>query len=78
MTQCELVLDYMQKYGSITDSEARRELACSRLGGRIYDLKARGVKIMKTWIEFENSKTGNKGRCARYHLIPDQKAGAAV
>ena len=68
MTQCDLVLDYMQRYGSITDAEARRELACSRLGGRIYDLKARGVRIVKTWIEFENSKTGNRGRCARYHL----------
>ena len=74
MTQCDLVLDYMQRYGSITDAEARRELACSRLGGRIYDLKARGVKIVRTWIEFENSKTGNKGRCARYHLI--REAGA--
>lgn len=68
MTQCDLVLDYMQRYGSITDAEARRELACSRLGGRIYDLKAKGVKIGKAWIEFENSKTGNRGRCARYYI----------
>ena len=68
MTQCDLVLDYMRKYGSITDAEARRELACSRLGGRIFDLRAKGYDIRKSWIEFENSMTGNRGRCARYYI----------
>lgn len=76
MTQCDLVLEYMQKYGSITDSEARRELACSRLGGRIFDLRAKGYKINKAMIEFENSKTGNKGRFARYWLAEQEPRAA--
>ena len=39
MTQEERVLDYMQRYGGITDKEARDKLGISRLGARIYNLK---------------------------------------
>ena len=73
MTQRDLVLDYMRRYGSITDSEARRELSCSRLSGRIHELRERGYEIAREWIHFENSMTGNSGKCAKYILIEKKK-----
>ena len=46
MTQCDRILDYLERNGSITDLEAR-DLSIHRLGARIYDLRAAGYNITK-------------------------------
>ena len=44
-TQCEMILAYMRQHGSITQLEATEHIGCTRLGGRIYDLKQHGYNI---------------------------------
>ena len=44
-TQCDMILSYMQRNGSITDAQARDHIGCHRLAARISDLRARGYKI---------------------------------
>ena len=44
-TQCNQILDYIKTHGSITSLEAFREIGCTRLSGRIHDLRRRGYKI---------------------------------
>ena len=39
MTQNEMLLDYLEKYGSITTYESFTELFITRLSARIHDLK---------------------------------------
>lgn len=45
MTQNEMILAYLEKYGSITQAEAMASIGCYRLGARIWELKRRGIKI---------------------------------
>lgn len=42
MTQCEKVLDYMSRVGSITQYEAMQYFGCARLASRINDLRRMG------------------------------------
>ena len=44
-TQCEMALEYMRKFDSITPLEALTAFGCFRLPARISDLKARGYNI---------------------------------
>ena len=45
MTQCEQVLEHIDKYGSISSLEAFREYNITRLAARIHDIEASGTKI---------------------------------
>ena len=44
-TQSDKILNYMKVNGSITSLEAIQNFGCTRLSGRIYDLKKRGHNI---------------------------------
>ena len=44
-SQCEYILDYMDKYGSITQLEATVAFRCTRLAARIADLRKMGITI---------------------------------
>lgn len=44
-TQAQRVLDYMEKFGSITQLEALQDLGVMRLASRISDLKKDGYII---------------------------------
>lgn len=67
MTQNEKVLDYMQKYGSITALDAMRDLGCMRLASRISDLKKDGHTII-TFSRTVIRRDGSKTRVAEYRL----------
>jgi hypothetical protein len=67
MTQCDMILRYMQDTGSITPWEAMREFGCMRLGARIYDLKRRGVAV-RTELVTEQNRFGRKVQFARYSV----------
>lgn len=60
--QCDLILSFMKRNGSITALDAMQECACMRLASRIYDLRCRGYNIVSTMIK------NNGKRYAQYRL----------
>ena len=69
-TQCQQILEYMKKYGSITPLEALNDIGCMRLASRINDLRAQGYAIgarMKTG----KKRDGGKTTFAEYYLEED-------
>lgn len=69
MTQCDMILRYMQDTGSITPWEAMREFGCMRLGARIYDLRRRGLDITKE-TETSRNRYGKRVSYAKYRVNP--------
>lgn len=66
-TQREMILRYMQDVGSITPHEALREFGCMRLGARIWDLRKRGYRVIRT-MEARKNRYGKTISYARYSL----------
>ena len=60
--QCDQILSFMKRNGSITSWDAMHECACMRLASRIYDLRCRGYNIVSTMIK------SNGKRYAQYRL----------
>ena len=73
MTHCERVLEYMKQTGGITQAEAYDAFGCTRLSGRIYDLKKRGIGIRATNVAGFN-RYGEPCHYARYTLESEQMA----
>lgn len=67
MSQCERIVEYMQKYGSITQLDALREFGCMRLASRISDLKRQGVAV-KREMETSKNRYGEPISYARYSI----------
>lgn len=67
MTQNEMILDYMQRYGSISQAEAVNAIGCYRLSGRIYELKRAGHSIVRK-LETTKNRYGASVTYARYIL----------
>lgn len=67
MTQCERVLEYMQRFGSITAAEAVMDLGVYRLSARIADLRNEGYEI-KSKMESGRNRYGEKTHYSRYTL----------
>lgn len=70
MNQCEMILEYMRRYGSITPLEALNELGCMRLGARIWDLRHAGNVIVSEREDGLN-RNGNRVSWSRYYLRGD-------
>lgn len=66
-TQNDRILDYIAKYGSITQLEALRDLSIMRLASRISDLKSMGFPIISE-METVNNRFGEKCSIKRYRL----------
>jgi hypothetical protein len=67
VSQCERILDYIEKNGSITQIDALREFGCMRLASRISDIKRQGVSIRRT-METSKNRYGESVSYARYSL----------
>ena len=65
-SQANQILEYIRKHGSITSLEAIQHIGCTRLSGRIFDLKRRGHIITKT-MEDVPTRDGST-RVAVYRL----------
>ena len=52
--QCELILQYLKDFGSITTFDSYTELGITRLPSRIFDLKQRGYKFEEEWVSKKN------------------------
>lgn len=72
MTQCQRVLDYIDKHGSITTMEAFKELGITRLSGRVFDLNKRGEDIRTIMVQ-DTNRYGEKVRFARYYNAKGDK-----
>ncbi len=67
MTQCEMIVKYMQDFGSITSLEAIRDLGVMRLASRITDLQKSGYLVKKEVVNSKN-RYGKTIHFVRYSL----------
>lgn len=70
-SQCDMVVDYINEFGSITSLDAFRELGATRLSGIIYNLKKQGYKI-KSVDEGSLNRYGRMVYYARYSFEEEQ------
>lgn len=69
-TQCDRVLHYMDRFGSITQLEALADLGCMRLASRISDLRKRGYPIGRRMKTGKN-RYGESVSFAEYYFIEE-------
>lgn len=74
MTQCEMVLNHIKAFGSISDAEAYEEYGIRRLGARVFDLRQRGIPIGTVEVRCKN-RFGKKTKFARYYLKAGESCG---
>ena len=68
-TQADRVLEYMQKFGSITTMQAFADLGVTRLSARIYELKHyQNIKIISERMTRKN-RYGEICTYAKYSLV---------
>lgn len=65
------VLDYMRRYGAITQLDALRDLSCMRLASRISELRKDGFEIQRTMITTKN-RDGELVSYAQYKLLKEE------
>lgn len=63
ITQCDMILAYMRKNGSITQKEALVYIGCARLASRINDLRRAGYAIKTNMVYKSGEYAGRK-----YHV----------
>lgn len=66
-SQCDKILDYMERHGSITQMDAVKEFGCYRLSARIFDLRDSGYAITTTICVGKN-REGHTMQYAKYRL----------
>lgn len=66
-TQNDRILDYIDRFGSITQYDALRDLGVMRLASRISDLKRLGYPIIST-IEPVKNRFGETCHIKRYRM----------
>lgn len=54
MTQAEMIVEYIDKFGSITSKDAFNDLGVTRLSARVADLKREGYAFEETWESSKN------------------------
>ena len=72
MSNKELVLKYMQDFGSITTLDAFKDLGYTRLSDAIYCLKKDGYNIGST-TECSKNRYGKKVYYSRYYIMEEEK-----
>ena len=73
-TQNQRILDYLDKWGSITQIEALRDISVMRLASRISDMRRLGYSFSSEMVEVTN-KYGEKCRVKRYRLKEEKEDG---
>jgi hypothetical protein len=67
MNQCEKIIDYIKRYGSITSWQAFTDLGITRLSGRIHDLTQKGYDFNRQSVTTKN-RDGESVTFTRYTL----------
>lgn len=73
-TQSQRVLDYIERFGSITQYDALKDLGVMRLASRISELRKNGHAITGEMVNVEN-RFGEIVQVKRYSL---KREGASV
>lgn len=66
--QKQRVIDYINKFGSISSWEAYADLGITQLGARIDQLKKEGYNFKTEW-ESSKNRFGEKTDYKRYYLV---------
>jgi hypothetical protein len=66
-TQNDRIIDYIKRFGSITQLEALRDLGVMRLASRISDLRSLGYPIISD-TEIVKNRFGEKCHIKRYRI----------
>ena len=66
--QWKKIIEYMQAHDGITSMEAYGAIGCTRLSGRIFDIKRKGY-IIDTTRECGLNRDGVKVYYDRYRLV---------
>ncbi len=66
-TQADMIIRYMQDFGSITQMQALQDLGCLRLASRISELRKSGYAINRRMIKVKN-RYGESCTVAEYTL----------
>ena len=74
-SQNERIIDYMNRFGSISQYEALRDLSVMRLASRISDLRSLGYPIVSE-SEAVKNRFGEKCYVKRYRLENGAKYGS--
>lgn len=67
MTQAERIIDYLEKFGSITPLEAFYDLGVTKLATRISEMRREGVGFDQELVESHN-RFGEKVHYMKYKL----------
>mgnify|MGYP003301728158 CR=1 FL=1 len=67
MKQSERIMNYINKFGSISPLEAFRDLGITKLATRISELKKEGIKFKQEYIKTQN-RFGEPVHYMRYWL----------
>ena len=66
-TQKQLILDYIDRFGSITPIQAFADLGITRLAARVSDLKEAGVDVRTEMVSARNI-FGKQIKYAKYSI----------
>ena len=70
-SHCELILEYMEQFGSINPLQALHDIGCFRLASRISDLKKKGYPIISERVNYIN-RLGEEKHYAEYRIKEDK------
>lgn len=70
-TQNQRILDYLDRYGSITQKDAYNDISVFRLASRVSDLRRLGYPI-ESEFEIVTNKYGEKCRIKRYRMAKEE------
>ncbi len=72
VTQCQRILDYMDRFGSISTLEAFKDLGVARLAARIHNLRSMGYNIVSE-TKSDKNRFGEKTYFKVYRLAEEEK-----
>ena len=67
MTQADRIVDYINRFGSITPMQAFRDLGVTKLATRISEMRQEGVRFDQEWQTSKN-RFGEEVRYMKYWL----------
>lgn len=71
MTQCDRIIDYLKRFGSITPLDAFRDLGITKLATRISEMRKSGMTFNQEYEKAKN-RFGETVYYMRYYLPPEE------
>lgn len=71
MNQEQKIIDYIERFGSITTLDAFKDLAITRLSARIFNIKNMGYKVTSI-RETSKNRFGEDVNYSRYFIEKEQ------